>query len=416
MEDCQHSEHRGPVQTSNVLVLGASKLDLLRPPSPPTPSLSPPDSVCEHIEPLDLPEHDTSEHVLSLDREPMDTRLHNGLHVMNTQANAVRTLTMVYESDACARDGFSRSVDAITRNRSLGAKLVLTGVGKSGHIGRKMVATFQSLGLPAVFLHPTEALHGDLGIVGPHDTFIFITFSGKTPELLRLLDHLPDSHPMIVLTSHTRRGACELLRTRNSGILLPAPIPESEMVSFGVAAPTTSTTAALVVGDALAITSANELYPSVSSVFARNHPGGAIGAAFKQQPRQTIAKISTLWADIPSLSHDVFCIDLLRTGFGTGVGWVHVGEGVASPSRIRRLSSAELCRPALDIPDLVIERQDMVEMVSQTSIEEAKIILQAIGDTPEGAFPLHPVVAVVDDDGGLVGVLEACQILSTREV
>lgn len=193
----------------------------------------------------------------------------------------MQSLAILYEKDQCAQGQFNKAVEAIAWPWHSGSKLVITGVGKSGYIGRKMVSTVQSLGVPAVFLHPTEALHGDLGLVGHHDTLMFISFSGKTAELVQLLPHLHKSLRVIVLTSHTQRETCELLRQRPDGILLPAPIPELETLSVGVAAPTTSTTLALALGDALAVATAKELHSDVSSVFARNHPGGSIGALLR---------------------------------------------------------------------------------------------------------------------------------------
>ncbi|KAL6866016.1 hypothetical protein ACO1O0_002116 [Amphichorda felina] len=243
------------------------------PPSPP--SASPPkiESPRASLDGLGYDDGDSS---------PRQRRVADGLNVLMTEANALKRLALFYDEDPAAQAQFSKAVETIAWSQAAGSKLVVTGVGKSGHIGRKLVSTFQSLGVPAVFLHPTEALHGDLGLVGRGDTLMFVSFSGKTPELLLLLPHLPASMRVVVLTSHTRRDACELLGARPGGVLLPAPIPEPETCSFGVAAPTTSTTVALALGDALAIATAKELHrDDVPSVFARHHPGGSIGASLK---------------------------------------------------------------------------------------------------------------------------------------
>ncbi|KGO73616.1 Sugar isomerase (SIS) [Penicillium expansum] len=143
-----------------------------------------------------------------------------------------------------------------------------------------------SLGVYSAFLHPTEALHGDLGLVRPNDTVLLISFSGRSPELLSLLPHLPATVPVIALTSHTHPASCPLLSLHGPsgmGILLPAPIHEDEESSFGVRAPTSSTTVALSLGDALAIATARKLHTatgkSPAEVFRGFHPGGAIGAA-----------------------------------------------------------------------------------------------------------------------------------------
>lgn len=108
---------------------------------------------------------------------------------------------------------------------------------------------------------------------------MFISYSGKTAELMALLDHIPSDTPILAITSHTKPSECPLLRSRPRSILLPAPIHELEEVSFGVCAPTTSTTVTIAVGDMLALTLAEALHQDdTKTVFRRNHPGGAIGA------------------------------------------------------------------------------------------------------------------------------------------
>jgi hypothetical protein len=111
-----------------------------------------------------------------------------------------------------------------------------------------------------------------------NDAVLFISYSGKTPELLHLLHHIPESTPILAITAHTDASKCLLLQERPDAILLPAPIHELEEVSFGVCAPTTSTTVAIAVGDMLALTVAEAMHEEETKhVFKKNHPGGAIG-------------------------------------------------------------------------------------------------------------------------------------------
>ncbi|KAK9857641.1 putative arabinose 5-phosphate isomerase [Penicillium brevicompactum] len=208
------------------------------------------------------------------------------IHVIATERAALAHLEHIYQTDARAQQDLARAVDRITRSVREGGKLVVCGVGKSGKVGRKIEATMNSLGVYSAFLHPTEALHGDLGLVRPNDTVLLISFSGRSPELLSLLPHLPSTVPLIALTSHTHPASCPLLALHaplGMGILLPAPIHEDEECSFGVSAPTSSTTVALSLGDALAIATARKLHTatgkSPAEVFRGFHPGGAIGAA-----------------------------------------------------------------------------------------------------------------------------------------
>ncbi|KAJ5287339.1 hypothetical protein N7478_003025 [Penicillium angulare] len=208
------------------------------------------------------------------------------IHVMSTERAALTHLERLYQTDARAQQELARAVDCIAQSVRDGGKLVVCGVGKSGKIGRKVEATMNSLGIYSAFLHPTEALHGDLGLVRPNDTMLLISFSGRSPELLSLLPHIPTSVPIIALTSHTEPSECPLLSLHvpsGMGILLSAPIHEDEEASLGVSAPTSSTTVALCLGDALAIAIARKLHTAPdkgpAEVFKSHHPGGAIGAA-----------------------------------------------------------------------------------------------------------------------------------------
>ncbi len=176
-----------PVQTSAVYVLGQAPFPAIPPPSPPSPITPEDTGLCTPIEELCL--DDAVSTATFPGRSLCDERLAGALHVLNTEATALHNLAQLYAKDAVARDGFHMAVEAITRTSKAhqgtgSGKLVIIGVGKSGHIAKKLVATFNSLAIQAVFLHPTEALHGDLGQIGPNDTLLMITFSGKTPELL----------------------------------------------------------------------------------------------------------------------------------------------------------------------------------------------------------------------------------------
>ena len=116
-----------------------------------------------------------------------------------------------------------------------------------------------------------------------NDTILIITFSGRTPELLNLLPYLPVQSALIAVTSHMSPSTCPLFESRppHLSILLPAPIPLSEVESFGVAAPTTSTTVSLALIDALAMAVARRLHLDPSVIFQAYHPGGTIGLSHR---------------------------------------------------------------------------------------------------------------------------------------
>ncbi len=149
-------------------------------------------------------------------------------------------------------------------------RVIVSGVGKSGLIGRKIAATLTSTGTPATFLHPSESAHGDLGIVGSSDIGILISRSGESDELVTLVNHLKRfGVPTIAIT-----GCMDSSLARHADIALDATV-EKEACPHDLA-PTTSTTAALAVGDALAIALLEEKGFAPED-FARLHPGGTLG-------------------------------------------------------------------------------------------------------------------------------------------
>lgn len=164
-------------------------------------------------------------------------------------------------------DEFNDVVNCIAKAKG---RVVICGMGKSGHIGRKIFATFVSTGTPSMFLHPAEAFHGDLGMVHRDDIFIAISNSGETEELVKLIPFLKDNGN--VLISITGNSRSTLANSSNFHLNIKVP---SEACPFQLA-PTASTTATLVMGDALAVAlmSAKNFNPEK---FARFHPGGALG-------------------------------------------------------------------------------------------------------------------------------------------
>jgi D-arabinose 5-phosphate isomerase GutQ len=220
------------------------------------------------------------------------TSLSTALHVLATEAAALAHLSAFYAATPSAQHALLRTVDLIARAHARGGTVVLCGVGKSGLVARKTAATLCSLGLPARFVHGCDAAHGDLGAVraARGDVLLLVSFSGTTPELAGLLPHVPAAVPVVALTAHADARRCPLTRGRAAAVLLPSPVHEREETSFGVSAPTTSTTVAIALGDMLAIAAAERVHGrDTARVFARNHPGGAIGAAVAAELAAKIA-------------------------------------------------------------------------------------------------------------------------------
>lgn len=171
------------------------------------------------------------------------------------------------EAERRIGDDFARAVECIHQSEG---RVIVSGVGKSGLIGRKIAATFTSTGTAATFLHPADSVHGDLGIVGASDVAILISKSGESDEVLGLLDHLKRlGVRTIALTSNAKSTLA-----RHSDFTLDAWVKE-EACPHDLA-PTTSTTVALALGDALAIALLEEKGFGAED-FAKLHPGGAIG-------------------------------------------------------------------------------------------------------------------------------------------
>ena len=169
--------------------------------------------------------------------------------------------------DQYINEDFTRACETIFR---CGGKVVVMGMGKSGHIGRKMAATFASTGTSAFFVHPGEAAHGDLGMVTPQDVVIALSNSGESNEILALIPVLKRQQvPLICVTSRPDSSMA-----RAADIHLCVKVPK-EACPLGLA-PTSSTTAALVMGDALAV-ALLEARGFTAEVFALSHPGGALG-------------------------------------------------------------------------------------------------------------------------------------------
>ncbi len=149
-------------------------------------------------------------------------------------------------------------------------KVIMAGVGKSGHIARKIAATFSSLGTPSFFLDPAEAIHGDLGMVSAQDVVIIISYSGESDEIVRIIPSIKLIGALIIAI--TGNGGSELAKYADMVQVFPK---FEEACHLGLA-PTSSTTVALCYGDALAVL-ASEIYGFKEADFVRFHPSGALG-------------------------------------------------------------------------------------------------------------------------------------------
>ncbi len=243
-------------------------------------------------------------------------------HVIDTEINGVEQLVHIIDAQ------FDEACKLLLACKG---KVVVSGMGKSGHIGNKIAATLASTGTPAFFMHPGEANHGDLGMLSPDDVVIAISNSGETGELLGLLPVLKRLNiPYIAITQHRHSTLGQ-----HAELVLTIPVP-AEACSLGLA-PTTSTTVTLVLGDALAI-ALLDAKGFTSDDFALSHPGGALG----RKLLLTCADIMRIGNDIPAVTCDTLLTQALYEISQKGLGLTGVVEndklvGIFTDGDLRRV-------------------------------------------------------------------------------
>ncbi|MCB9604664.1 MAG: KpsF/GutQ family sugar-phosphate isomerase [Sandaracinus sp.] len=199
-------------------------------------------------------------------------RAHDNVSVLDPFANEAREC---FKQQAAAISALAGRIDrrfgqAVRALHAVSGHVIITGLGKSGHIGRKLAATFASTGTPSFFVHSSEAFHGDLGMITSHDAVILISYSGETPEVAGMLPHLKARGvPTIALV-----GKVDSTLGRGADMTLDVSV-EREVDPNGLA-PTSSTLAALAMGDALAVALVR-MRGFRAEDFARLHPSGPLG-------------------------------------------------------------------------------------------------------------------------------------------
>jgi len=180
-----------------------------------------------------------------------------------------------------ATDEFDKAIQLMHRQvHEKGGKLVTSGMGKAGEIAQNISTTFSSTGTPSVFLHPSDAQHGDLGVIQSDDALLLISNSGKTREILELVelaDRLHKDLPLIVITA---KAESELAKTADACLLTGDP---AEVCPLGLS-PTTSTTAMTVIGDALIVLMMEKI-GFTNEDYAKRHHGGYLGSKSRQQAK-----------------------------------------------------------------------------------------------------------------------------------
>jgi arabinose-5-phosphate isomerase len=207
-------------------------------------------------------------------------------------------------------------VDMVETVNQCSGRLIISGIGKSGLVGQKIVATLNSTGTHSLFLHPVEAMHGDLGMLDEHDVFLAISYSGETRELNNLLPIIREMRCKLIAFT----GGMTSTLARLSDIVIDIGIPK-EACPMGLA-PTTSTTATLAMGDALAVALINK-HHFKSSDFKKFHPGGNLG----QRLSMKIQDLMLTDDRLPLVYENASMTDVIKEMNRESLGAVFVVDG-----------------------------------------------------------------------------------------
>lgn len=300
-----------------------------------------------------------------------------GQDVLRAEAGALETLADTLDAD------FARAVDLILATKG---RLIVAGIGKSGHVGRKIAATFASTGTPAHFVHAAEASHGDLGMITPEDICLLLSRSGETQELGDLISYTRRFG--VTLISISANAESTLARASDVALILP---DVAEVCAIGMA-PTTSTTMSMALGDALAVAvmRAKGFDPAR---FHQFHPGGKLGAQFLR-----VQELMVKGDALPLVAEDTAMPEVLMrmTGSGYGVAILTDGEalrGIVTDGDLRRHMDGLMTRRAGDVatraPKTISGEALVSEAVQVMNSMKVTALCVVEGDRLCGLIRLH---------------------------
>ncbi|MFT4194429.1 KpsF/GutQ family sugar-phosphate isomerase [Ottowia sp.] len=294
-------------------------------------------------------------------------------------------------------DGFARAVALLL---AVSGRVVVMGMGKSGHVGRKIAATLASTGTPAMFVHPAEASHGDLGMIQPQDAVLAISNSGESQELTAILPLVKRlGAPLVAITG----GAASTL-ARHADVVLNSGV-EKEACPLNLA-PTASTTAQLALGDALAV-ALLDARGFRAEDFARSHPGGALGRRLLTR----VADVMRSGDAVPRVGPGADFSALMREVTRKGLGATAVADdegrvlGIFTDGDLRRLVETGRDLRALTARDVLhpsprTVRDDALAAEAAELMEQHRIT----------------VLLVLDADGRLVGAVSSNDLMRAKVI
>ena len=315
-----------------------------------------------------------------------DRLIARGRQVLTTEAAAVAALVHRLQEDFAAACRLMLACEG---------RIVVTGMGKSGHVAGKIAATLASTGSPSFFVHPAEAIHGDIGMITARDVVLALSNSGETDELLAILPVIKRLDvPLIALTGNDASTLA-----RHATVVLDVSVP-AEACPLNLA-PTASTTAALAMGDALAV-AILEARGFTEEDFARSHPGGALGRRLLRHVDEVMRHGDDLPAVGPDTPLSAGLLEMSRKGLGmtTVVDGQRRVIGVFTDGDLRRALDRQLDIHATRMRDVMTV--DCKVARPRMLAAEAVHLMEA-----------HRITAlpVVDDDGTLVGALNVHDLL-----
>jgi arabinose-5-phosphate isomerase len=310
-------------------------------------------------------------------------------------AHARRVLTIEADAlNALAARVDERFEAAVRLIAGRGGKVVVTGMGKSGHVARKIAATLASTGTPAFFLHAAEALHGDLGMLERHDLLLAVSNSGETAEILDLVPHVKRlGLPIIALTG---RPGSTLARTAD--VLLDVSVAE-EACPLGLA-PTASTTATLAMGDALAVALLEDRAFRPED-FAALHPAGTLGRKLLR-----VSDLMHVGTEVPRVGLATSMTDVLLEMTAKRLGVTAVVDddgrllGIVTDGDLRRALAAGSDVTSRVVGDVMSEHPKTIPSDALAAFAVATMERHAI-----------TVLFIVDDEARLVGVIHLHDLL-----
>jgi arabinose-5-phosphate isomerase len=317
-----------------------------------------------------------------------NTIVERGRRVLALEAEALKA------SEHALGDAFA---DAVRLLAACTGRVIVAGVGKSGLVGRKMAATFTSTGTPAMFLHPVESVHGDLGIVGPDDVAILISKSGESDELLGLIEALARMGvKMIAMTAVPGSRLGRLCDVTLDLLVKEEACPHD-------LAPTTSTTVTLALGDALAV-ALLQAKGFRAEDFAKLHPGGALGRRLLTRVADVMERDNLPVLDRAATMRDAVVLLAARRGIAIVVEQERV-SGVVTAGDLTRLLQHQ--QDVLSVP---------VASVMTTSPRVAEE--HELGSAVVHRMETHGIMAmpVVDGEGRLAGIVHLHDLMRAGAV